>query len=174
MLKAFLQGRWLGHPIHTALVHIPTALWPAALVFDVLSNTGGGNPVMVRTSFYAILLGLLVALLAVPTGLADWLDIQAKNPAKRLGRYHLILNLTIAALQGLNLGLRINTLHSAASVPAGLTLLSLVATALLLVSGYLGGRMVYDYGISVARVSKKKWRQIAIASGANVPAGEGR
>jgi hypothetical protein len=29
--------------------------------------------------------------------------------------------------------------------------------------------MVYDYGISVARLSKKKWRKIAHAGGANLP-----
>jgi hypothetical protein len=29
--------------------------------------------------------------------------------------------------------------------------------------------MVYDYGISVARMSKKKWRKIAEAGGANLP-----
>jgi hypothetical protein len=29
--------------------------------------------------------------------------------------------------------------------------------------------MVYDYGISVARMSKKKWRKIAESGGANLP-----
>ena len=30
-LKDLLQGKWLGHPLHPALVHVPTGLWPAAL-----------------------------------------------------------------------------------------------------------------------------------------------
>lgn len=40
LLKDFLQGKWLGHPLHPLLVHLPTALWPAALVFDILSIAG--------------------------------------------------------------------------------------------------------------------------------------
>jgi hypothetical protein len=51
--------------------------------------------------------------------------------------------------------------------------LSALATLLLLGSGYLGGRMIYAYGISVARLSKKKWRKIAQAGGAVVPPQEG-
>jgi hypothetical protein len=39
----------------------------------------------------------------------------------------------------------------------------------LAVSGYLGGLMVYDHGISVARQSKAKWRQLAEAGRARVP-----
>jgi hypothetical protein len=44
-----------------------------------------------------------------------------------------------------------------------------VATLLLLISGYLGGRMIYAYGINVARLSKTKWRKIAKEGGAVVP-----
>jgi hypothetical protein len=40
---------------------------------------------------------------------------------------------------------------------------------LVVVSGYLGGRMIYDHGISIARLSKDKWRSIAEAGGANLP-----
>jgi hypothetical protein len=36
------------------------------------------------------------------------------------------------------------------------------------VSGYLGGRMVYAYGISIARQSKKEWRERAEKGGARV------
>src|SRR5437868_627890 len=48
-------------------------------------------------------------------------------------------------------------------------LLSAVGTLILICSAYLGGRMVYEYGISVARMSKKKWRKLAAAGGANLP-----
>jgi hypothetical protein len=44
-----------------------------------------------------------------------------------------------------------------------------LATLLLIASGYLGGRMIYAYGISVARLSKDKWRKIAERGGAAVP-----
>jgi hypothetical protein len=47
--------------------------------------------------------------------------------------------------------------------------LSVVGTLILVVSGYLGGRMVYHYGIGIARLSKGRWRRVAERGGANVP-----
>ena len=164
----FLQGTWLKHPLHPALVHIPTALWPAAFVFDLLSRAGGDNPYG-QLAFYAILIGLVVALLAIPTGFADWTDIKSDKPAWKLGLYHMILNLAITVLWGINLWLRVNSFQLGRAAPIGLIALSGIATLLLLVSGYLGGRMIYAYGINVARLSKKKWRKIAIKGGAAVP-----
>lgn len=173
-MKRFLQGRWLGHPLHVFLVHIPTGLWPAAFVLDGLTSLGIGGGVLARISFYAIALGLLVALLAMPTGLADWSDIKREKPAWKIGLVHMSLNLLIGALWAVNLVLRLNASPDRAPVSGASLALSAIATVLLIVSGYLGGRMVYEHGISIARVSKKKWRQIAEAGDANVPFGEER
>jgi uncharacterized membrane protein len=167
-MKDFLQGKWLGHSLHAALVHLPIALWPAAFVFDLLSNFGVGGNAMVKTSFYAIVLGFFVALLAAPAGLADWLDIKPEHPARKIGWYHMILNLAGVLLWGSNLLLRLNVYREATAVAFLPTVLSFIGTLVLLVSGYLGGMMVYHHGISVARVSKEKWRRLAEASGANV------
>ena len=170
--KQFLQGEWLGHPLHPALVHIPTALWPAALVFDVLTQFDVGGNALVRASFYAIALGLAVALLAVPTGLADWWDIGRDKPAWKLGLWHMGINVVVAAIAAANLYLRLGDELQATVVPTTPLLLSLLATALLLVSGYLGGRMVFNYGTSIARQSKEKWRRHAEAGGARLPTQE--
>ena len=70
MLKAFLQGKWLGHPLHPALVHLPVGLFPAALLFDLLSRGGDGGNAIVQTSFYCIAVGLIVGLLAAPAASA--------------------------------------------------------------------------------------------------------
>lgn len=164
----FLQGKWLKHPLHPAFVHIPTALWPAAWVFDLLSQFQPNNA-YVQLSFFAGLLGLLVALPAIPTGFADWTDIRREKPAWKLGLYHMGLNVIVSILWALNLGLRAGSFQNDATVPLGLVGLSSLATAVLLVSGYLGGRMIYAYGINVARLSKKKWRKIAEEGGAAVP-----
>ncbi len=197
-MKAFLQGRWLRHPVHPMLVDFPMALWPAAVVLDVLSRIGAGSVALTQASFYAILFGLASSLLAVPAGLADWLDIRKEKPAWRLGLAHMVLNLTIAMLSALNLGLRIDLAPRAprpldrarqalrlpgappqlpvrprafAATPWLPLTLSVVASLLLVVSGYLGGRMVYDQGTSVARQSKSRLRHMALEGGARVPGG---
>jgi uncharacterized membrane protein len=116
-----------------------------------------------------MLLGLIFALPAIPTGVADWTDIRREKPAWKLGLYHMILNVIITILWGINLAMRLPAFQSMSSVPAGLVALSAIATLMLLVSGYLGGRMIYAYGINVARLSKKKWREIAREGGAALP-----
>ena len=125
---------------------------------------------MVRLSFYAIAFGLAAALLAAPTGLVDWSGIKKEKPAWKIGLYHLSLNLVAVVLFGVNLFLRWPTFREATEVDRIPFLLSAIGTLILIGSAYLGGRMVYEYGISVARMSKKQWRKIAEAGGANLPA----
>ncbi len=64
------------------------------------------------------------------------------------------LNLIVVGLYGINLGVRSSTLN-ALRTPADPLILSLVGIALLSVSGYLGGRLVYDEGISVGRHKRR-------------------
>lgn len=169
MIKAFLQGRWLGHPLHPALVHVPVGLLPSALLLDVLSRAGVGGNAVVQTSFYCIALGLAVALVAAPAGLADWLEIKPKRPAYRMGLWHMGLNLLAVVVWGVNLVLRWGTFRSQTRVEWTPLALSVAGTAVLFVSGYLGSRMVFDQGVGVARMSKKRWRALAVAGRANVP-----
>jgi uncharacterized membrane protein len=164
-----LKGKWLKHPLHPIIVHVPMAMWPSALIFDLLSQWQIGGNAMVRLSFYAIIFGLVASLLAVPTGVLDWSGIKKEKPAWKIGLFHMMLNLIAALLFAINFGLRIQDFREAttvARIPLGL---SFIGTWLLIGSAYLGGRMVYTYGISVARMSKAKWRKIADAAGANLP-----
>jgi len=168
MIVDLLKGKWLGHPLHPLLVHVPMALWPAALLFDLLSRAGFGGNAMVRTSFFAIGLGLAVALLAVPTGIVDWSGIKREKPAWKIGLWHMLLNAVVLILFAINLTLRLGTYREAALVTVTPLILSIAGTLVLVVSAYLGGRMVYAYGINVARLSKGKWRKVAESAGANV------
>jgi uncharacterized membrane protein len=168
-LLNILKGKWLGHPLHPILVHVPMAMWPGALIFDLLSQWQIGGNAMVRLSFYAIVFGLIATLLAVPTGLIDWSGIKKEKPAWKIGLYHMILNLIVTLLFAVNLGLRLQTYREGIAVERAPFALSIIGTAILIGSAYLGGRMVYEYGISVARMSKDQWRKIAEAGGANVP-----
>lgn len=164
-----LQGKWLGHPLHPALVHIPLGLWTGACVLDVLVACGIDNPVFVRLSCYAVLVGLLGALIVIPTGVADWAPIKKEKPAWKLGVAHMLLNLIATGVWALNLGLRLSALNDIRPITGTILVLSLIGTALLAVSGYIGSLMAFDQGVSVARMSKTKLRSIAANSGANLP-----
>ncbi|HET7228250.1 MAG TPA: DUF2231 domain-containing protein, partial [Chthoniobacterales bacterium] len=104
-----------------------------------------------------------------PTGLVDWSGIKKEKPAWKIGLYHMLLNLVVTTLFAVNLYLRRFTFRETTQVEPIPLLLSAIGTLILIGSAYLGGRMVYQYGISVARMSKKKWRKLAVAGGANLP-----
>jgi uncharacterized membrane protein len=159
------------HPFHPIVAHVPAAAWPAALVFDLLSQFGSNA--LVRLSFYSILLGLVVALIAVPTGVLDWANVKKEKPAWKLGLYHMMLNLFGALVFAVNLGLRWDTYRDETHVGVAPLLLSVIGAAIIVYSAYLGGRMVFHHGVAVARYSKDKLRAAAEAGGANVPPKEG-
>lgn len=165
----FLQGKWLGHPLHPALVHLPLGLWFLAAVFDVFAALDVGVAVLTRLSFYCVIGGLLGAFAAVPTGVADWSPIKKEKTAWRLGLYHMLLNFVAIFVWAANLGLRLQTFEKSPAVTTPILVTSLLGATLLLVSGYIGSRMVFDHGVSVGRLSKKKWRAIATRGGARLP-----
>src|SRR2546425_5962753 len=158
-VKELLQGKWLGHPLHPALLHVPTGLWPAALIFDLVNYFGPAGNSLVRTAFWCIAAGLLAALAAIPTGLADWWEIKPDKPARKLGWWHMGLNVAVFALMAASLYLRWRASLDVARVAAAPLALCAAANIVLAVSGYLGGGMVYGYGVSVGRMAEQKMRQ---------------
>lgn len=169
-MKRFFEGHWLGHPLHPILVELPVALWPMALLADLLTRLGIGGNVLVRAAFVAVVLGVLSAIPAALAGILDWSGVKQTNPAWRVGMLHLVLNVTATMLAVVSLMLRTSGLD--ADETASLPLLLMLAVTLLLgVSAYLGGRMVYEYGVSVGRVTKEYWRRVAEAGGARTDEG---
>jgi len=131
------------HPIHPMLVTIPIGLWLFSFVCDLVFMFGGGGSDWETVAFYTMVGGVIGALLAAIPGLIDMLSL-AGNPRKT-AIIHMSLNLTIVALYVVNAVLRFAN-------PDNLRLglwLSLIAVALLVVSGWLGGKMVYEQGVAV-------------------------
>lgn len=150
MLKALLQGKPLRHPLHPALVHFPIGLFILSLVFDLASYLWDASNASMRAAFYAMGFGIVGALLAALAGFADWSDILLDHPARKTANIHMTLNLTAVALFGINFFLRTRQLD-VSQAPLLNLLLSFVGVGIILVSGYLGGTMVYDDGIGVGR-----------------------
>ncbi|PYL69223.1 MAG: hypothetical protein DMF22_11575, partial [Verrucomicrobia bacterium] len=121
---------------------------------DLASLAFPSVPNLVRDSFYAMLLGVITTLIAAVPGVVDYTDIRSDHPAKRTATTHLTLNLIVVALYGINLGVRSSSLVDP-KISFGPLILSLVGVGLLSVSGYLGGRLVYDAGISVGRHKRR-------------------
>jgi nitrite reductase/ring-hydroxylating ferredoxin subunit/uncharacterized membrane protein len=149
-LKHLLQGRPLGHPLHPMLVHLPVGLFTLSLVLDLISLIKYDGTPFVRAAFYTMALGELAALLAAVPGLADYTDIRADRPARRTATWHMVLNITVVVIYALDLWLRRGALDQPHVRPLPLVS-SILAFCIVGVSGYLGGRLIYDEGISVGR-----------------------
>ena len=156
MLSDVLQGRWLRHPLHPAIVHFPIGWWVLGGVFDVAGRIGDGATWLARAAFYVILAGTIAALLAAVPGFVDYADIRRDHPAKRTATWHMGLNLAAVALYAISLVLRYPRLDDAGGrAPTAAIALSLLALGMVLFSGYLGGVLVYDDGIGVGRHRRK-------------------
>ena len=154
MLKDLLEGKPLRHPIHPMLVHFPIGLFLLSFLVDLASLARPDTPNLLRTSFYAMLLGIITALLAAVPGLVDYSDIRRDHPGKATATRHMILNLTVVAIYGINLWIRSSVLTDP-KISLMPLLLSLIGIGLLSVSGYLGGRLVYDEGMAVGRHKRR-------------------
>jgi len=139
-----------GHPLHPLLVAVPIGAWVASIVFDVASYVADDGSTFVEASGWLIGLGVVGALAAAMVGFLDLFAIPSGVRAHRIALVHMTINLVVTALYALGFALRRADDTSPDGVPAGLFVLSLVALALLSVSGYLGGELAYRYGVRVA------------------------
>jgi len=143
-IRNFLNGTWLGEPLHVALTDVPIGAWTAAMAFDVLDLTRSHDEFALAADT-SIAIGLAGAVASAITGLTDWSDVDP--PARRTGLIHALLNISTTALFTTSLILRKR------SARAGGRIASAFGYALMTYSAHLGGRMVYEYRVGVDRTA---------------------
>lgn len=148
-VSAALAGPY-GHPWHPLLVTVPIGAWIASLVFDVGSYVVPDAGFLVPASRWLIALGVLGALAAALVGSLDMLAIPRPTAASRTALAHMVLNLVVVAAYIAGFLWRRDTESGASTVGVGPLVLSVLAVALLGVSGSLGGRLAFRYGVRVA------------------------
>jgi uncharacterized membrane protein len=105
---------------------------------------GWGGIAWKETAFYTMAGGIIGALLAAVPGYLDYRTTTV--PAiQRIGRWHMLINLSLVVLFAINLWLRMGS-EPGAVLPV---ILSVIGVAMLGVSGWLGGEMVYVHGAAV-------------------------
>jgi uncharacterized membrane protein len=137
------------HPVHPMVIPFPIALWIFSLVADLI-YLWRGNPIWRDyISFYALLGGILGAVVAAVPGFIDWLSISAQ-PIKKLADWHARLN--VIALLVFIADFYLRTRSGAGWIGTSLTvplLLSVLGVILIGISGWLAGEMVYVHGVAV-------------------------
>src|SRR5262245_26723895 len=139
-----------GHPLHPVMVAVPIGAWIASVVFDVASRLVHEPGFLARGSEWLIAVGVIGALAAALTGILDFYAIPVQTRAYRAVVLHMSLNLFVIAAFGADFVWRYAGYHRPGPVPLGQIVLSAVSLSVLVVSGYVGGKLAYRYGVRVA------------------------
>jgi nitrite reductase/ring-hydroxylating ferredoxin subunit/uncharacterized membrane protein len=155
-IKDFLNGTWLGHPLHPAITDVPIGAFFVALVLDVAG--------VARGAFLAIVVGQLAFLASVVTGLTDYSDTDGR--ARTRATVHGLMMLVGGAFTAASLILRIGS-DATGGLPLvllGIGFLDIAAAA------YVGGDVVFLFGNMVSRHAFRgggtKWIRLETADGA--------
>jgi nitrite reductase/ring-hydroxylating ferredoxin subunit/uncharacterized membrane protein len=143
-MRNFLNGTWLGEPLHVVLTDVPIGAWTVALVADTFDVLSSGTQFS-KTADLSIAIGLAGALGAALAGIVDLSDVDP--PARRLGLLHGLLNVGATALFATSLVLRMKKSRTAGRI------VSALGYALVSYSAHLGGKLVYEHRVGVDRAA---------------------
>jgi nitrite reductase/ring-hydroxylating ferredoxin subunit len=148
LLKDFLHGSWLGHPLHPVLVQVPVGSWLSAGVLDLFPPMRPAATLLIGT-------GVAAAVPASLAGAADWSEQEAG--VRRLGVVHALAN--SAAL-----GLYVGSLVARGKGRGGLgRAMSYAGLGLVTGSAAVGGHMSYaqssgaSHSATSARALSSDW-----------------
>ena len=136
-LKDFLNGTWIGHPLHAAATDIPVGALLLTVVLDVLGQTAAADVALVVT--------ILFMLAAAVTGAADYTDTDGS--ARVRATVHSTLMVVALLLLLISLALRA-TGGTDRTIAIALSFIGfLIVTA----GAFVGGDVVYLFGNMVSR-----------------------
>lgn len=134
-----------NHPIHPMIVPIAIGGFILSFVFDIVCLASGNMDPWATIAYATMVGGIVGALIAAVFGFTDYLSLPSGR-VKHTASMHMALNLAIVVLYIVNAWVR----HGNPASLKGPFLLSLLAIILLGISGWLGGRMVYEMGVGVS------------------------
>ena len=136
-LKDFLNGTWIGHPLHAAATDIPIGALLLTVILDVLGQTAAADVALVVT--------ILFMLAAAVTGAADYTDTD--GAARVRATVHSTLMVVALLLLLISLALRA-TGGTDRTIAIALSFIGfLIVTA----GAFVGGDVVYLFGNMVSR-----------------------
>lgn len=138
------------HPIHPMLVHFPIAFWTAATAAYGWAAFGASElaATLAKISNGA---GLCLAMLA---GALELRSIDSRSEAMRVATRHMMVMATVWNCFLLALLLSVSAGFDSTAARLGESACSIAGFALMGVGGWLGGRLVYEFGIAVRKDSK--------------------
>ena len=140
--------RLFGHPIHPMLVHFPVALWTVAAGAYVASWLGLADAAATVAKLCNGA-GLLVALVAMLAGLIELRSIERGSAALQVATWHMMVMATVWFCFVLALVLPISPAIAPPTARLAAAACAAVGFVLMGIGGWLGGRLVYEFGVGV-------------------------
>lgn len=137
-----------GHPLHPMLVVAPAALLPFSFILDAMHNATD-NDDYANAAYYGLTGALIGGAAAAMAGAMDYLTIERDTDVKRTANLHAMLNGGVMVATAANVLMRRNQPRHV----GGSLALSAIGALGVIVSGWFGGRLVYEQGMRVKGVS---------------------
>jgi uncharacterized membrane protein len=141
---------WAGKPSHPPLTDASIGAYTVGVVMLVLGALGVEEEQMAHGALLAISGGLILAAPTAITGLLDWLDIPKGTPSKTVATVHLVTMVSATVLFALT-WIAQRPGYNDGDVRTLGWILGLGAEALLATGGFIGGSLVFVYGIRVLK-----------------------
>jgi nitrite reductase/ring-hydroxylating ferredoxin subunit/uncharacterized membrane protein len=138
----FLDGVWLGAPLHPPLTDVPVGAWTTALLLDTGSVLTRDKQLGAAAD-RALALGTLAAVPTALTGLNDLRDLTGQS--RRIATVHAVANVVGLSLTTASLAYRRTGRRGLARVLSG------AGYATSSVAAHLGGKLSFGLGIRVNR-----------------------
>ena len=149
-----------GHPLHPPLTDAAIGTYTFATVAAVLSKVGIAETEAAQGWALALIVGLVIGALAALTGFADWIRISRGTPLFRTATAHMIAMLFATAFFLISIGAGYGD-GMDGIVPDGAFILTLVGFGVLTLGGWLGGAVVFTYGMRVLNLVEEPARDAA-------------
>ncbi|WP_165229218.1 DUF2231 domain-containing protein [Aquisphaera insulae] len=142
----------IGHSPHPAIVAVPLGAWTVSNVADVLYMVTG-NDALDATAEVSMAVGLVGAAGAAITGLRDYGYIpKDRQPNHEIATRHAVGNAVVCSLFMTSYVMRARSRVSGGRAGLAPRLLALAGGALSAYTGWLGGKLVSEYGEAVKPV----------------------
>jgi uncharacterized membrane protein len=148
MKPSYLVKGLPGHPIHPPLTDVTIGTYTFATVAALLDVLGLVERNAAFAWWIALLIGLVSTALTATTGFIDWIDIEWGSELWKTATLHMtaMVTATVFFLIALLVG---HGGYEHGNVTAGAFVLTLVGFVLLTTGGWLGGKIVFVYGMRV-------------------------
>jgi uncharacterized membrane protein len=144
-----------GHPVHPMLVHFPVAFWTVAAA-AYLAAAAGLDDRGIGIANFANGAGLIMAILAMIAGLSELRRLEARSEAMRVATWHLMVMATawFCFLLALLLATAAETAIDRWTAQTGAAAGAGIGFILMALGGWLGGRLVYEFGVGAREKPK--------------------